>query len=83
MPRGADHQDIDDPLGGTWFVKTIYYEDDDILEIHVSDQPVVREVSHGWNLNIAYAADGSVVEIVLLEAREQGVLPVTTERAAA
>ncbi|QVL50923.1 MAG: DUF2283 domain-containing protein [Thiocapsa sp.] len=64
-------------------MKTTYYEDDDILAIHVSDQPIAREVSHGWNLNIAYAADGSVVEIVLLEAHEQGLFPVTTERAAA
>jgi hypothetical protein len=64
-------------------MKTIYHEDDDILEIRVSDQPVAREVSHGWNINIAYAADGSVVEIVLLEAREKGLLPMMTERAAA
>ena len=64
-------------------MKTTYYEDDDILEIQVSEQPVAREVSHGWNVNIAYAADGSVVEIVLLEAREKGLFPVTTDRAAA
>lgn len=64
-------------------MKTTYYEDDDILEIKVSDRPVACEVSHGWNINIAYAADGSVVEIVLLEAREKGLFPVTTDRAAA
>lgn len=64
-------------------MKTVYNEDDDILEIRVSEQPIAREVSHGWNVNIAYAADGSVVEIVLLEAREQGLLPMMTERVAA
>jgi hypothetical protein len=26
---------------------TVYYEKDDILEIRVSDKPVVREVSQG------------------------------------
>jgi hypothetical protein len=34
-------------------------------------------------VNIAYAADGSVVEIVLLDAREKGLFPVATDRAAA
>jgi hypothetical protein len=64
-------------------MKTTYYEEDDILEIHVSDAPVAREVSHGWNVNIAYAADGSIVDIVLLEAKKKGLFPVATDRVAA
>lgn len=42
-------------------MKTTYYTADDILEIQVSEKPVAWEVSHGWNVNIAYAEDGSVV----------------------
>ena len=61
-------------------MKTIYFPDDDILEIRVSEKPVTREVSHGWNLNISYAGDGSVVEIVLLEARAQGLYPIELEQ---
>jgi hypothetical protein len=64
-------------------MKTTYHVDDDILEIHISDLPVAREVSHGWNVNIAYAEDGSVVEIVLLEAKEKGLFPAVMDRAAA
>jgi len=64
-------------------MKTTYYEDDDILGIHVSDEPVAREVSHGWSINIAYAADGSSVGIVLLEAKEKALFPVATDRVAA
>jgi len=64
-------------------MKTTYYDDDDILEIHVSDKPVKREVSHGWNVNISYAEDGSVVEIVLLEAKAKGLFPISIDRAAA
>ena len=64
-------------------MKTTYYTDDDILEIQVSEKPVAREVSHGWHLNIAYAEDGSVVEIVLLDAREKGLFPVALDQAAA
>ena len=64
-------------------MKTTYHVDDDIVEIHISDKPVVREVSHGWNVNISYAEDGGVVEIVLLEAKEKGLYPVVPDRAAA
>lgn len=65
-------------------MKTTYFENDDILEIRLSDKEIVREVSHGWNTNISYAADGSVVEIVLLDARKQGLLPIVhAERLAA
>lgn len=64
-------------------MKTIYHTDDDILEIHISDKAVSREVSHGWNLNISYAEDGSVVEIVLLEAQEKGFYPVILDQQAA
>lgn len=47
-------------------MKSVYIEDDDILEIRVSDKPIAREVSQGWHTNISYAEDGSIVEIVLL-----------------
>jgi uncharacterized protein YuzE len=62
-------------------MKTTYFEDDDILEIRLSDKEIVREVSHGWNTNISYAEDGSVVEIVLLDARKEGLFPVVTSKA--
>ena len=29
---------------GVWIMKTIYYPQDDILEIRLSDKPVTREV---------------------------------------
>lgn len=64
-------------------MKTTYFEDDDILEIRLSDKEIVREVSHGWNTNISYAEDGSVVEIVLLDARKEGLFPVVMGKAAA
>ena len=56
-------------------MKTVYYEQDDILEIRVSDKPVVREVSQGWNTNVSFAEDGSIVEIVLLDAKKEGLVP--------
>lgn len=64
-------------------MNTTYYPEDDILVIHLSDAEAVREVSHGWNLNISYAEDGSPCEIVILEAKEKGLYPIHTEQSAA
>ncbi len=57
-------------------MRSTYYEDDDTLVLHLSDKPIVREASQDWNTHISYAADGSIVEMVFLEASSQGVLPV-------
>ena len=63
-------------------MKSIYFESDDTLQIRVSDKPIVREVSQDWHTNISYAEDGSIVEIVLLDAMKEGLLPVEFRRAA-
>jgi hypothetical protein len=60
---------------GTHAMKSIYYEDDDMLQIRVSDKPIVREVSQGWHINISYADDGTIVEIVLLDAKKESLMP--------
>ncbi|OYU30137.1 MAG: hypothetical protein CFE39_15115 [Comamonadaceae bacterium PBBC2] len=57
-------------------MRTTYFDQDDILVLHLSDKPIVREVSQDWNTHISYAADGSAVEVVVLEARASGALPV-------
>jgi hypothetical protein len=56
-------------------MKAIYYADDDILEIRLSDAPIVKETSQGWNINLSFDAGGNLVELVVLEAREAGLLP--------
>ena len=63
-------------------MKSIYFEEDDTLQIRLSDKPVVREVSQGWHTNISYAEDGSIVEIVLLDARKEGLMPMEFRQAA-
>ena len=57
-------------------MKTTYYDQDDILVIHLSDKPITREVSQDWNTHVSYAADGTAVEVVVLDARANGALPV-------
>ena len=67
-------------------MKSTYFENDDILQIRVSEKPIVREESQGWhtntNTNISYAEDGSIAEIVLLDAKKEGLLPVEHRKAA-
>lgn len=63
-------------------MKSIYFENDDILQIRMSDKAIVREVSQDWHTNISYAEDGTIVEIVLLDAKKEGLLPVEFRKAA-
>lgn len=57
-------------------MRTTYYDDDDILVIHLSDKPITREVSQDWNTHVSFAADGTAVEIVVMDARANGALQV-------
>ena len=59
-----------------------YYKVDDILVFHLSDKPIVREVSQDWNTHISFADDGTIVELVILDAAKHGAWPCHTERAA-
>lgn len=45
-----------------------YDEVEDVLHIQVSDGPIVKDVSCGWNVNIGYSEQG-VAEITILEAK--------------
>ena len=63
-------------------VKSIYCENDDILQILVSEKQIVREVSQDWHTNISYAEEGSIVEIVLLDAKKEGLLSLEYGKAA-
>jgi len=41
----------------------------------LSDKKIVRETSQDWNVHLSYAEDGSVVEIVILDAVAEGLIP--------
>jgi len=56
-------------------MRTIYHEADDILVIQLTDKAIVREASQDWNTHISYAEDGTIVEVVILEASKQGAWP--------
>ena len=52
-------------------MKTTYFETDDTLVIRFSEKPVTREISKDWHTHISYSAEGDVVEIVVLEAKQR------------
>lgn len=56
-------------------MRSTYFELGDVLRIRLSDLPIAREVAQGRHVHVAYAANGTVVELVLLQARAQGWLP--------
>lgn len=49
----------------------VYLPRDDILRVRLSNKPVVRDGSPEKHIHIACAADGSVVEVILLHAHSQ------------
>ena len=64
-------------------MKSTYWPADDILEMKFSDKPIVKEISQDWGVCVSYAGDGSIVEMVILEARKNGAWPVEPYREAA
>jgi uncharacterized protein YuzE len=68
-------------MGGN-VMRTTYDEADDILVLHLSEKPIDKEVSQDWFTHISYAEDGSIVEIVILDASKQGAWPLLKSHAA-
>jgi Protein of unknown function (DUF2283) len=56
-------------------MKTTYFQEDDILVLHLSEKVIVREISQDWNTHVSYASDGTAVEVVILDARATGAFP--------
>lgn len=62
-------------------IKCVHLENEDILLICLSGKTIVREVSLTWHTHISYAPDGSIVEIMLLDAKKEGLLPLVFKNA--
>jgi len=55
-------------------MRITYDDQDDILCIEFSKEPIVKDVSHGWNVNIGYTAKG-IAGITVLDAKAAGYWP--------
>ena len=63
-------------------MKTVYYPKDDILELHFNDNPIVKETAQGWNVILSYDIDNHIVQMVILNAKASGLLPLQELKAA-
>jgi len=56
-----------------------YYEEDDTLYLEFSKEPIVRDESASWNVNIGYT-DKGLGEITILDAQKSGIYPMQVEK---
>lgn len=50
-------------------MKINYLKQDRTLILNLSNKLISKEVSQDWNTHISYASDGSVVQVVILDAQ--------------
>jgi len=55
-------------------MKITYDEQEDILLINFNDDPIIRDISLNWYVNIGFTEEG-LGEISILEAKKIGLLP--------
>ena len=60
-------------------MRIAYYEEEDTLYIEFSKDPVVRDESVNWNINIGYTEEG-IGEMTILEAQKSGIYPMQVEK---
>lgn len=52
-----------------------YDEIEDILFIRFNNQPILRDISYGWHVNVGMTESG-IGQITILEAKSQNCLPI-------
>ena len=55
-------------------MKISYDDKEDVLFIRFNDKPVIRDLSHGWNVVVGMAEDG-IAQLTILDAGKDGFLP--------
>jgi uncharacterized protein YuzE len=55
-------------------MKLEYDEKEDVLFISFSKEPVIKDVSYGWNVNVGVTEHG-IGQITILDAVADGLLP--------
>lgn len=60
-------------------MKISYNDHDDILLIEFSNEKIIKDVSHGWNVNIGYSEHG-IAEISILDAKKAGYWPIENSK---
>ncbi|MBF0296775.1 MAG: hypothetical protein HQL96_16445 [Magnetococcales bacterium] len=51
-----------------------------LLQYRISDDPIEKDISHGWNVNVGMSARG-IGQITILDAKADGLLPLQLPKA--
>ena len=52
-----------------------YNEEDDILFIQFNNEPIIRDISYGWHVNVGMTEQG-IGQITILDAKATNLLPI-------
>lgn len=60
-------------------MRIAYHEKEDTLYIEFNKEPIVRDETANWNMNIGYTENG-IGEMTILEAQKSGIYPIQIEK---
>lgn len=60
-------------------MRIAHHEKEDTLYIEFNKEPIVRDETANWNMNIGYTENG-IGEMTILEAQKSGIYPIQIEK---
>lgn len=55
-----------------------YDEEEDVLVLRFTDEPLLKDISYGWNILVAMTHSG-IGQITILNAKDSGMLPILVD----
>lgn len=55
-----------------------YDEVEDVLVLRFTDEPLLKDISYGWNVLIAMTHSG-IGQVTVLDAKQSGLLPIMVD----
>lgn len=55
-----------------------YDEVEDVLVLRFTDEPLLKDISYGWNVLIAMTHSG-IGQVTILDAKQSGLLPIMVD----
>ena len=52
-----------------------YDEEEDVLVLRFTEEPLLKDISYGWNVMIAMSHNG-IGQVTILDAKQSGMLPI-------
>ena len=55
-----------------------YDEVEDVLVLRFTDEPLLKDISYGWNVLVAMTHSG-IGQVTILDAKQSGLLPIMVD----